>query len=87
MLSEVKTQKWKDEIEWRRLSDILDFDYQGNLFDLFYLVINSDVGAQDVKQGKLGDWYFLSVLAAIATNAKEELFDILFMDSHIKGGM
>ena len=55
MLSEVKTQKWKDEIEWRRLSDILDFDYQGNLFDLFYLVINSDVGAQDVKQGKLGD--------------------------------
>ncbi|CAI2387901.1 unnamed protein product [Moneuplotes crassus] len=78
MLSEAKTQRWKEEIEWRRLSEIFDSDYQ---------VIDENVGAQDVKQGQLGDCYFLAVLASIATNAKEELFDILFTDSREYGLM
>ena len=76
MLSDEKRQKWKDEFEWRRLSDIYD-DYE---------VLGTNVGAQDIKQGALGDWYFLSALAAIVTNAKEQLFKMFMIDKGFNAG-
>lgn len=45
MLSEEKRQRWRDEFEWRRLSDIYE-DYE---------VLGDSIGAQDIKQGALGD--------------------------------
>lgn len=76
MLSEEKRQRWKDEFEWRRISDIYE-DYE---------VLGDWIGAQDIKQGALGDWYFLSALAAIVTNAKEQLYKMFMINEGYNTG-
>lgn len=45
-------------IQWKRISDILQFDE----YDIF----NGSISSKQIKQGSLGNCYFLSVLAALS---------------------
>lgn len=51
-----RLQSLTDKFEWRRARDVIGSDY-----DLF-----KDISPTNIRQGLLGDCYFLATLAALA---------------------
>ena len=60
-------------ISWKRISDI----FQNNKYDLF-----NTLDVDDIKQGIIGNCYFLCVLSSFAK--RPEIYDKIFIDKKIK---
>ena len=54
-------EKWKFRMEWRRIKNIFKNDE---------ITIVDNVSPNDVKQGQIGDWYFMSTLMSTALRKK-----------------
>eukprot|EP00817_Percolomonadidae_sp_ATCC50343_P000860 CAMPEP_0117419486 /NCGR_PEP_ID=MMETSP0758-20121206/1030_1 /TAXON_ID=63605 /ORGANISM="Percolomonas cosmopolitus, Strain AE-1 (ATCC 50343)" /LENGTH=291 /DNA_ID=CAMNT_0005200563 /DNA_START=687 /DNA_END=1559 /DNA_ORIENTATION=+ len=67
-------QRYAEKIEWRRVSDI----FKGQSYRMFYEGIEAD----DIRQGALGDCYFLSAIAAVA-NRRPESIQKLFLTQEV----